>query len=361
MTPLWLLLLPVAFCGHISPAENQWLKDNCTQLPLGGPSGLSPIAATTPQSDFSFLAALVMLIMQNGYVVARGEPFCTGVQISSRHILTAAHCFFDTSRFQEFCAWSRSPSKLPEPFQWIENSAVVLNSRCSDLNCWTSAPYFTPTMISLHPGYNPCSDRKLHDLALIEVHGPIPAGSGKPICLPEPWEQLSGTMPMFSGGYGGSSYHTSSSLQYVQYVDAKEEGVLIRAPLKSQQIRHGDSGGPFFEVRQNMKSVLRGIASTYQNETVKGHYVDLSSGAKIPFSTSEGHAVFNDVRKHLDWICEMTGVCPIQQANNNFKNQNVPVNQDTPQGQIPQFPYPYGPLIDPPAEWFIAPNHNNNV
>ncbi|KIH53284.1 hypothetical protein ANCDUO_16592 [Ancylostoma duodenale] len=58
------------------------------------------------------------------------------------------------------------------------------------------------TAITLHPRYDFCGDKAANDLALVEVDGPISPSYGKPICLPEEWEQIPKTTQMIAAGYG---------------------------------------------------------------------------------------------------------------------------------------------------------------
>ncbi|EYB90110.1 hypothetical protein Y032_0223g2660 [Ancylostoma ceylanicum] len=60
----------------------------------------------------------------------------------------------------------------------------------------------------------------------------------------------------------------------------------------------GDSGGPLFQTNKKHQKVLFGVAST----------VDPECGEKHEYMTN----FFTDIRKHLDWICVQTGVCPME-------------------------------------------------
>ncbi|RCN32528.1 hypothetical protein ANCCAN_21658 [Ancylostoma caninum] len=102
---LWLLALPVVLSTRISWEENKVVKENCGARFIGEPS--PPVPDGTPK--FLVMGGKPAAINEFPFAVAlavREKRFagrfsnCTGVQISPRHIMTAAHCVVSYDQYQ---------------------------------------------------------------------------------------------------------------------------------------------------------------------------------------------------------------------------------------------------------------------
>ncbi|KAK5976306.1 hypothetical protein GCK32_018017, partial [Trichostrongylus colubriformis] len=72
----------------------------------------------------------------------------------------------------------------------------------------------------------------------------------------------------------------------------------------------GDSGGPLFQLNHKNKYALVGIASAG----------NLRCHARVH---KRQDATFVNVKNYLDWICNHTGVCPIQQKGSHRGDGNL--------------------------------------
>ncbi|CAJ0594692.1 unnamed protein product [Cylicocyclus nassatus] len=285
MTILWLVfLLQAARAGKITKEENWKLKERCSK---------SAVAANmykryrVDQSKYPFVFALSEIDDVDG---SHSEPFCSGVLISSRHILTAAHCLVMND--EEACK-QRSQGQLhlqETPAQEVG----VFQSSCSTKECWTKKQVYEVALVRIHQNYDvdeACDNRTTHDIGMIELKQDI--SDFKPICMPQEHDII--PQRLISIGYGEHS--KDYSIQAVVY-ESVEEGpemnsLLAYTKRRNESTIHGDSGGPLLQIRAG-KYYLVGITST---------------STEPPAEEFEG--LFVDVRKKLDWICDETGVCPL--------------------------------------------------
>ncbi|KAK5970589.1 Peptidase S1 domain-containing protein [Trichostrongylus colubriformis] len=313
---LCLFLLPREISTRkLTKEENIMLKKECGAHHLNHSTGYHVLSMGGEEVEPNTLPWITALfrITANG-----GMYHCSAVQISQRHILTAAHCILgdklDNIQRETVCELLRrvnmNPVSVPhlflKPFKHIEVYATSSHTgrlHYRDRDRWYKMeieghPY-------VHQGYDPCTFD--NDLAVIELKNNVPYGVGSPICMGEN-EKLADMLT--SAGYGKDPEYPDATVEshWLQKVnfdsrDVTESATKITASVYGKSICPGDSGGPLFQLNHENKYALVGIASTV--------------GKRCNEKVNEGEkrrSMFTNVRNYRNWICRYTGVCPIQQT-----------------------------------------------
>lgn len=262
----------------------------CSQRPCGCPSYLygRPFAskivggADAPPFTYPWLVALTDR--------SRTEPFCSGSIVSSRYVLTAAHCIA-----------GRNPID------------IQILSRLHDIRQFSGDRHEIES-IFIHPQYRSNDSRYLNDIALIRIRSSF-AGDLQPICLPSSQSFLypTGRIPAVVGGWGRispqGSTRNSPILQHVvlPIVDSSNSRCrqTIIDPLRQlcagyDRLRidtcAGDSGAPLLVVERTSRDqgnfIAAGIVS-YGNQ-------------QCDSSVSSG--VYTRVSSYLPWIQSIMAV-----------------------------------------------------
>ncbi|RCN35911.1 hypothetical protein ANCCAN_18215 [Ancylostoma caninum] len=114
----------------------------------------------------------------------RGDDkvLCAGVQISSRHIMTAAHCVmvFDEEASQLQCVLGREERKFERYLLPVQNFSIYVGTRCNfPEHCM---PRHEAAKIWSHSKWDECD--LSHDLAVIELKNDVSTQESSPICMP---------------------------------------------------------------------------------------------------------------------------------------------------------------------------------
>ncbi|EYB89587.1 hypothetical protein Y032_0230g2973 [Ancylostoma ceylanicum] len=266
---IWITLNLLANGRKLTTTENELNSRNCGVHFLGESSPsekrLSKKSIGGRQFEKGEYPWTVMLVSK------RSGLYCSGVQISPRHILTAAHCaleFDDDYNLQ--CRLNRSysvVSVIREP----DDILVYIGGNKTDCDDPLLCPHYKaiyPASKIIVNNVDLCSlDR---DIALIELCQNISETHSTPICMPMENLQLDDVLYASGSGMDLKSPVTltdPNSLSRGQQVvalklfgvDETSHKIVTRTFLKG--ILPGDSGGPLFQVNDTDKHTLVGITS----------------------------------------------------------------------------------------------------
>ncbi|TKR59952.1 hypothetical protein L596_029556 [Steinernema carpocapsae] len=226
------------------------------------------------------------------------QSYCGGTIVSSKHFISAAHCFFDYS----------NNAKLPcKGFGQIDNFDSVIHyggtctragSKCSSANTRTTRLRKVVFARVFHDGG--CSRGR--DLAIAEIEGEfVLDAKAKPICLPQK-HNTSSDLDFYSifTNYGFGQDQNGARSDSLAYVDFQRYSVALGAPdvvevtpTDIKGICRGDSGSGFqAQSKTDGRNFLLGVHSIGP-PCGKGH---VYKSTYIPL--------------YVDVICEKTGICP---------------------------------------------------
>ncbi|EYC01996.1 hypothetical protein Y032_0103g3584 [Ancylostoma ceylanicum] len=298
----FLAWIAIASLYKIDPEENEHLKDHCGARHLDVPKlpRFTSTGSAVPRNKYPFIAGLITSL-------AAGDYRCTGTLISKRHVLTAAHCVYDLSQAlkdvgsEEQCTPN---GKLLPPL----DMTVYLGTKCPKLRKCPNGEKRTTYKarhIIPHPDFTVCP-QAANDIAVIELDKDANPEEASPVCMPEEDDSVLGRT-VTGIGYGIDARDRPDKfrpgLQELNLAAIYEGDGRIEAKGFEVAMCLGDSGGPLIPADASSKAVLFGITS-------EGNIDCLLTNPFKDESTFKG--TFTDVRHHLDWICDITGVCPLR-------------------------------------------------
>ncbi|TKR59871.1 hypothetical protein L596_029481 [Steinernema carpocapsae] len=267
-------------CGYDDRAKGRHYKISGGQKP---PTGRFPWAvAFTLPADYE------------------QQSYCGGTIISRKHVLSAAHCFFDYSN-------DGLPCKNPTVKYWNFQSVVHYGGTCSrpGRRC-NAANTRTTTIKKIHHArkFNEDDCSRGFDFAIVEIEGKFKFDdNAKPICIPKPHRndsELNDYSVFTNVGYGqDEAGRRSDSLGYIDFnqrsvnIAGFKDVVIVVPELAIKGICPGDSGSGFQATRKtDGRNYFLGIHSTGMPCGYGDHY----ASTYVPFYTKA--------------ICKHTGVCP---------------------------------------------------
>ncbi|KHJ96165.1 hypothetical protein OESDEN_03881 [Oesophagostomum dentatum] len=188
-------LISLATSDPITKRENLALKQRCGKTVLNVWRKYKSYGGRNVKAnEFPWLAKI--------FVQRAGTPspsLCGGAQISSRHILTAAHCVFEEipeEIVQAECEKRKEDRKLVYNTLPVKSFTIYVGSKCINIeDCMQPNDV---AGVSGHYEYNECDHS--HDIAVIELKNDLPARESSPICMPEKQLKLAKTLRSAGSG-----------------------------------------------------------------------------------------------------------------------------------------------------------------
>ncbi|KJH45181.1 trypsin [Dictyocaulus viviparus] len=287
----WLMfVIDSVWSDRISEEENRYLQSICgEQYPENRYKSFGGRALR--KGEYPFASYIGLKFNDKRFI-------CTGALISPRHILTASHCvMYRPSREKNYeqCVLEKDLRKF---VRYPYNLQKFLIKIAGKSGLMTEVKI---NSIWSHEKWDDCDHE--HDIAIIELKQNVPNDYAIPICLPQENEPLASVVKVV--GMGLVPYAIGKNT-VASTVTTFENPVLIEsAMIKTTSIRRstcqGDSGGPMIQLNKRNRLTVVGTTSSGTLDCTDPHAIE----------ATDIENYFVDVRYHVEWICFITGVCPI--------------------------------------------------
>ncbi|XP_015790910.1 transmembrane protease serine 9 [Tetranychus urticae] len=248
------------------------------------------------------------------FLKLNGEPFCGGTVITNQYILTAAHCFDNSS----------SPAYNPR--------TVKLAIGAHDLT--VDRTYYRIRSIKMHENYKKTGSALYNDIALVKIDGNLTFDqfTVAPICLPSPEMVVFNNLTVAGWGFTNEDGAPSKVLRDVTlpYVTNREcqefHGEVITSSMmcaggnQDEDSCQGDSGSPLMFRRDGALYAV-GLVS-------------FGLGCGRPFY----YGVYTRTSRYLKWIQDNTigsKSCPVYIDKPSTSSTPMPSSQSTPRPTSP--------------------------